>query len=182
MPAQQVKSFHGNIVATLKDPDREAQIRSGQSYNVPLRIYEKPDGEFVLLPGEMQNRSYYTDTKNFRLLTPEEESRWLEDTYPRVLAEQKAKAAIVSNIREIAGLVPQARVPDRLSEKSIDQLMLMFVKMEREYGKLVQVFSDDVESALQAAGRSLDEFRAAFAEAADRDMTEAATTGRKGVR
>lgn len=87
-------------------PPQASQPRRGQNYNYPLRWYMKTDGSVVQLQGDPQSRAYYQD-KGYRLLGQNpgrqgglsEEQHYLQVEQPKILAQQREKAALVNAIR-----------------------------------------------------------------------------------
>ena len=89
-----------------RTPPAASQPQRGQNYNYPPRLYLKPDATVVWLQGDPHNRAYYED-KGYKLLSEQpsrgdaksEVARYMQDEYPKILAEQREKAAIVNAIR-----------------------------------------------------------------------------------
>src|SRR6266576_3370678 len=81
---------------------RAVQPKRGQNYNFPARWYAKPNGDIVQLQSDPQSRAYYAD-KGFHLLADtaargesmSEVEEWERIERPRVIAEQRRKAALI---------------------------------------------------------------------------------------
>lgn len=93
----------------------------GPVYNHPPLWYAKPDGDVVSLQGDPQNRAYYTD-KGYAVLRPEEVEEWLRVVRPQVLAETRARARLITGIRQIAARHPGVEVLSDLNAASVEEL------------------------------------------------------------
>jgi len=82
------------------------QVTSGMTYNFPLAWYRRPDGDIVQLQSDPYNRTMYEDL-GFVFLRPDEAREWLNEVRPSVVAEQKRRAGLITQIRRIAQRVPQ---------------------------------------------------------------------------
>jgi hypothetical protein len=105
-------------------------------YNVPDRLYLKPPPKnrpndpptYVWLQGTAQARAYYQD-KGFYLLSPEQTQEYLERERPRLLQEQRSKAALINAMRllvkreaTLSGYIDDAEWDDSLSSMTTDRL------------------------------------------------------------
>src|SRR5262245_2207511 len=96
--------FIDHLLETM--PSSATQPQRGQNYNYPERLYLKPDGTVVSLQGDPQNRAYYAD-KGFRELrdqplrdgTRSEVEQYRQVEYPKILEQQRDKAALINAIR-----------------------------------------------------------------------------------
>lgn len=70
------------------------------SYNVPLRWYMRRDGNVVQLQGDSKNASYYRE-KGFRELSQAEADYYIHTERPKILEQQRAKAALINNLRSL---------------------------------------------------------------------------------
>jgi hypothetical protein len=105
-------------------------------YNIPSRLYLKPPPKnrpdqpptYVWLQGDASSRAYYSD-KGFYLLSPEEARQYVEVEKPKILREQRAKAALINALRKLVerehaldGYVDDAEWDDSLSGMTIERL------------------------------------------------------------
>jgi hypothetical protein len=105
-------------------------------YNIPTRIYLKPPPKnrpgdpptYVELQGDAKNRAHYQD-KGYYLLTPEEERQYREVERPRIVQEQRARAALINAMRllvkreaTLSGYIDDSEWDDSLSSMTTDRL------------------------------------------------------------
>jgi hypothetical protein len=102
------------------------------SYNVPLRLFAKPDGEIVALQGDARSRAFYQE-KGFRLLSKDEQAHYEQVERPRILQAQRQKAHLITVIRNMfrrePSLIGWRDDPDfdsSLNLMSIEQLREQF--------------------------------------------------------
>lgn len=127
-------------------PPVASQPRRGQNYNYPERLYLKPDGRIVRLQADPQNRAYYQD-KGYHLLsdapgragTKSEVRQYTEDEYPKILAEQRQKAAIINAIRKASERDRNLNLEDTFDEWSVDQLREYLTQIKEETGKNIRI-------------------------------------------
>jgi hypothetical protein len=127
---------------THEVPDAYAGTKEPQ-YNVPLRTYLKPPPknrpkalpEYAELQGDARNVRHYQE-KGYYLLTTEEERRYREVERPRLLAEQRTRAALINAMRmlvkreaTLSGYIDDAEWDDSLSNMTVEDL-------EAEWGNL----------------------------------------------
>jgi hypothetical protein len=122
-----------------------SQPRRGQNYNYPLRHYLKPDGAVVLLQGDPQNRAYYQD-KGYRMLSEtlgrdgvSEVRQYVEGEYPKLLKQQREKAAIINAIRRAGERYRDLNLEDTFDEYTVDELREYLVTIKTETGKDIRV-------------------------------------------
>jgi hypothetical protein len=122
-----------------------SQPRRGQNYNYPLRHYLKPDGNVVLLQGDPQNRAYYQD-KGYRLLTDapsrggtSEVHQYVDIEYPKLLKEQREKAAIINAIRRAGERYRDLNLEDTFDDYTVDELREYLGTIKTETGKDIRV-------------------------------------------
>lgn len=133
---------------TREVPDHYVGTQEPQ-YNVPLRTYLKPPPknrpnappEYAELQGDARNVRHYQE-KGYYLLTAEEERRYREVERPRLLAEQRTRAALINGLRKLvereqtlSGYFGDAEWDDSLSNMSIGEL-------EEEWGNLCRQTSN----------------------------------------
>lgn len=127
-------------------PAAASQPRRGQNYNYPLRFYLKPDGTVVSLQGDPQNRAYYQD-KGYHLLSDapgragqkSEVQQYLQDEYPKLLKEQRDKAAIVNAIRRAGERDRNLNLEVTFDDYTIDELREYLKQIKDESGKDIRV-------------------------------------------
>lgn len=122
-----------------------SQPRRGQNYNYPQRLFLKPDGSVVWLQGDPQNRAYYQD-KGFRMLseTPgrdgqSEARHYLDVEYPKILKEQRDKAAIINAIRRAGERYRDLNLEDTFDDYTVDELREYLQTIKAETGKDIRV-------------------------------------------
>lgn len=127
-------------------PPAASQPRHGQNYNYPQRLYLKPDGTVVALQGDPQNRAYYQD-KGYHLLSEQpgrggaksELKQYVEDEYPKILAEQKEKASIINAIRKAGERDRNSVLEDTFDGWSVEQLRNYLQQIKEETGKTIRI-------------------------------------------
>lgn len=127
-------------------PATASQPRRGQNYNYPLRWYLKTDGSLVQLQGDPQNRAFYQD-KGFRMLSESpgrdggqsEVRQFLEVEYPKVLKEQREKAAIINAIRRAGERYRDLNLEDTFDEFGVEELREYLATIKAETGKDIRV-------------------------------------------
>jgi len=122
-----------------------SQPRRGQNYNYPYRLYLKPDGTVVQLQGDPQNRAYYQD-KGFRLLSetpsrsgPSAADHYREVEYPRILKEQRDKAALINAIRRTAERDPSLNLEVTFDDYSVEEVRNYLRQIKDETGRDIRV-------------------------------------------
>ena len=111
-----------------------------------MRRYLKPDGTVVTLQGDPQNRAYYQD-KGFHMLAqnpgrdggPSEEQQYLQQEYPRLLKEQREKAALINAIRRAGERYRDMHLEDTFDEYSVDEIREYLRQIKDETGKDIRV-------------------------------------------
>jgi hypothetical protein len=139
-------------------PPEASQPKRGQNYNYPTRLYLKPDGRVVTLQGDPGNRAYYQD-KGYHLLsdTPgraggkSELRQYVEDEYPKLLAEQREKAAIINAIRKANERDRNLNLEDTFDDYTVDELRTYLKQIKEETGKDIRVVVPKRAAARQAA-------------------------------
>ena len=127
-------------------PPTVSQPRRGQNYNYPERLYLKPDGMVVSLQADPHNRAYYED-KGYHLLSDSpgrtgqksELRQYVEDEYPRILKEQKDKAAIINAIRRAGERYRDLNLETTFDDYSLDELRAYLKQIKDEEGKDIRV-------------------------------------------
>src|SRR5262252_9617777 len=114
-----------------------SQVTSGLTYNFPLSWYRRPDGDIVQLQSDPYNRTMYEDL-GFVFLRPDEAREWLKDVRPGVIAEQKRRAGLITQIRRVAQRVPQYVLDEDqdnpLSERTTEDLEQIFDDAKKATG------------------------------------------------
>jgi hypothetical protein len=128
-------------------PEQAEQPKRGQNYNFPLKLYLKPDGEVVRLQGDPINESYYRK-KGYHLLNDQatrgqaksEVEQYLQDEYPKILAEQQEKAAIINAIRRAVQSDRNLTFPeDGWEELTVAEMRDILEQFKEETGKNVRI-------------------------------------------
>jgi hypothetical protein len=123
-----------------------SQPRRGQNYNYPLRRYLKPDGTVVQRQGDPQNRAYYQD-KGFHMLGQapgrqgglSEEQQYLQVEYPKLLEEQRTKAALITAIRRAGERYKDMALEDTFDDFSVEEIRDYLKQIKDETGKDIRV-------------------------------------------
>jgi len=126
-------------------PPSASQPRHGQNYNYPLRLFLKPDGTVVQLQGDPQNRAYYQD-KGYKMLseTPgrdgaSEVRQYLDLEYPKILKQQREKAALINAIRRAGQQYRDLNLEDTFDDYSVEEVREYLGDIKRETGKDIRV-------------------------------------------
>jgi hypothetical protein len=127
-------------------PPQASQPRRGQNYNYPLRWFLKPDGTVVQLQGDPQNRAYYQD-KGYKLLGQapgrqggiSEEQQWLQLERPKLLEEQRTKAALINAIRRAGERYRDLSLEDTFDDYTVDEIREYLKQIKEETGKDIRV-------------------------------------------
>ena len=127
-------------------PPGASQPRRGQNYNYPERLYLKPDGTVTALQGDPQNRAYYQD-KGYRLLSEapgrngqkSEVRQYVEDEYPRILQEQRTKAALINTIRRFAEQYRDLGLETTFDDYTVEEIRDYLKQVKDETGKDIRV-------------------------------------------
>ena len=135
-----------------------AQPQRGVNYNYPPRWYLKPDGAVVQLQGDPGNRAYYAD-KGFHEMreTPgrdgsrSEVEQYLRVEYPKILKEQREKAALINAIRRAGERYKDLSLEDTFDDYSIEEIRQYLVDIKTETGKDIRVIMPKKVAAREAA-------------------------------
>lgn len=119
-------------------PVREAA--RGPAYNHPLQAFMRPDGDVVTLQGDPINFSYYTK-KGYAPLSDEEVRVWREEVRPKTLAEQRARAGLITAIRRVASKFPLLEIQADLEYMSEPELRQMADQLGQQVGTAVTVIT-----------------------------------------
>jgi len=138
-------------MADLLDKLREralpaaVEAKRGQNYNYPLMWYMRTDGEVVRLQGDPNNRAYYRDKGYVELRTQapagqmSEVEIWEQTERPRVLQQQRRKAAIINTIRRIEGRTPGVEVSADFDIMSIEECEAFLKELGEKTGQTTAV-------------------------------------------
>jgi len=147
-----------------RTPVAPSQPRRGQNYNYPERLYLLPSGRVARLQGDPHNRAYYED-KGYHLLSeapgrdgrPSEVEQYTRIEYPRILAEQREKAAIINAIRKAGERDRNLNLgDDEWDTLTLDEMRAEFRRIQEEYGKpITMIRSRASERAAEARDRLL---------------------------
>ena len=135
-----------------------SQPRRGQNYNYPYRKFLKPDGTVVALQGDPQNRAYYQD-KGFHLLAEQpgrdggltERQQYEQVEYPKILKEQRDKAAIINAIRRAGERYRDLNLEDTFDDYTVDELREYLADIKKETGKDIRVIMPKRQQAREEA-------------------------------
>lgn len=135
-----------------------SQPRHGQNYNYPLKSYLKPDGSVVRLQGDPQNRAYYQD-KGYHMLSeqptrdggPSELDQYWKVEYPKILQDQRQKAAIINAIRRAGERYKDLSLEDTFDDFSVEELREYLAQIKAETGKDIRVILPKRTAAREAA-------------------------------
>lgn len=139
-------------------PPTASQPKRGQNYNYAYRWYLKPDGNVVQLQGDPQNRAYYQD-KGYHLLgqTPgrqggaSEEQQYLHVEYPKLLKEQREKAALINAIRRAGERYRDLSLEDTFDDYSVEEIREYLKEIKTETGKDIRVIQPKRAQAREEA-------------------------------
>lgn len=139
-------------------PPEVSQPKRGQNYNYPTRLYLKPDGSVVSLQADPGNRAYYQD-KGYHMLSDSpgraggksELRQYTEDEYPKILAEQREKAAIINAIRKAGERYRDLNLEDTFDDYTLDELREYLKQIKEETGKDIRIVVPKRVAARQAA-------------------------------
>lgn len=129
-----------------RSPAAPTQPRRGQNYNYPLRRYLLPDGRVELLQGDPHNRAYYED-KGYHLMSEapgrdgrlSEVEQYVQVEYPKILAEQREKAAIINAIRKAGEKDRNFSFEDDFDLLSLEEMREEFKRIQADYGKPIRI-------------------------------------------
>jgi hypothetical protein len=138
---------------TLRRGDIEP--RRGQNYNYPLRWYATPNGDIVQLQADPQSRALYADL-GFHLLADQaargqdmsEVEEWERIERPKVIAEQRRRAALINAIRRADQQNPVLMLNlDTIDDDSTDELeeMIAGIKAQGHKVRVVDTVSKKAE-------------------------------------
>ena len=139
-------------------PPVASQPRAGQNYNYPLRQYMKTDGTVVWLQGDPGNRAYYQD-KGYRLLSTNpgregglsEVDQYNQVEYPKILKEQREKAALINAIRRAGERYKDMALEDTFDDFSVEEIREYLKQIKEETGKDIRVIQPKRTAAREAA-------------------------------
>ena len=129
---------------TLRRGDIE--LKRGQNYNYPLRWYATPNGDIVQLQADPESRALYTDL-GFHLLADQaargqdlsEVEEWERIERPKVIAEQRRRAALINAIRRADQQNPTLMLNmDTIDDDPTDELEEMITSIKAQ-GQKVRV-------------------------------------------
>ena len=135
-----------------------SQPRRGQNYNYPYKSYMKPDGSVVRLQGDPGNRAYYQD-KGYVMLAEspgreggvsENEQYWKVE-YPKILKQQREKAALINAIRRAGERYKDLALEDTFDDYSIEEIREYLAEIKRDTGKDIRVIMPKRQAAREAA-------------------------------
>lgn len=125
-------------------PPSATQPRHGQNYNYPQRLFLKPDGTVVSLQGDPQNRAYYAD-KGYRMLSDipmrdgsSEVEQYLQVEYPKVLREQREKAALINAIRRVDQRDPGLGLETTFDDYSVAEIRDYLADIKERTGQEIR--------------------------------------------
>lgn len=126
-------------------PAAASQPRHGQNYNYPQRLFLKPDGSVVSLQGDPVNRAFYTD-KGYKMLSDSlgrdghsEVRQYLDVEYPKILKEQREKAALITAIRRAGERYRDLNLEDTFDDYTVEEVREYLADIKRETGKDIRV-------------------------------------------
>ena len=139
-------------------PPAASQPVRGQNYNYPLRWFVKPDGMVVQLQGDPQNRAYYQD-KGYHMMGEapgregglSEVDQYLQVEYPKILKEQREKAAIINAIRKAGERYKDLTLEDTFDDYSVPELREYLRQIKEETGKDIRIVLPKRAAAREAA-------------------------------
>lgn len=139
-------------------PPSVSQPRRGQNYNYPLRMYLKTDGTVAMLQGDPGNRAYYQD-KGYRLLSESpgrdgglsEVERYRTVEYPKILEQQRQKAALINAIRRAGERYRDLNLEDTFDDYTVEEVREYLADIKRETGKDIRVIMPKRAAAREAA-------------------------------
>ena len=138
---------------TLKRGD--IQLKRGQNYNYPLRWYATTNGDIVQLQSDPESRALYTDL-GFHLLADQaargqdlsEVEEWERIERPKVIAEQRRRAALINAIRRADSQNPTLMLNlDTIDTDPTDELeeMIAGIKAQGHKVRVVETVSKKAE-------------------------------------
>jgi hypothetical protein len=138
-----------------------SQPRHGQNYNYPYKSYLKPDGTVVRLQGDPGNRAYYQD-KGYHMLNEQpgregglsELDQYWKVEYPKILKEQRDKAAIINAIRRAGERYKDLSLEDTFDDYSVEELREYLKQIKEETGKDIRVILPKRAAAREAAAEA----------------------------
>lgn len=127
-------------------PATASTPRRGQNYNYAQRLFLKPDGSVVSLQGDPQNRAYYQD-KGYKMLgeapgrdgSLSEVDQYLKVEYPKILKEQRDKAALITAIRRAGERYRDLNLEDTFDDYSVEEVREYLAQIKAETGKDIRV-------------------------------------------
>jgi hypothetical protein len=130
----------------------------GQNYNYPLRTYVRPDGQVVKLQGDPQNRAYYQD-QGFTMLSDvpgrngmmSEVDQYWKVEYPKILKEQREKAALINAIRRAGERYRDLALQDTFDEYTVEEIRDYLRQIKEETGKDIRVIVPKRQAVREAA-------------------------------
>jgi len=170
--------------------------KRGQNYNYPLKWYVKPDGSVVQLQGDPQNRAYYQD-KGYHMLSDQrgrdgglsEVEQYTGVEYPKLLKQQRDKAALINAIRRAGQQYRDLNLEDTFDEYSVEEVRDYLKQIKEETGKDIRVIlpkraqaREDAKDAALLQGvetsESIEALQAKLTQGAGYDPLEQARRGR----
>jgi hypothetical protein len=127
-------------------PPSVSTPRRGQNYNYEQRLFLKPDGSVVSLQGDPQNRAYYQD-KGYKMLaetpgrdgSPSEVDQYRQVEYPKLLKQQRDKAALITAIRRAGERYRDLNLEDTFDDYTVEEVRDYLLQIKAETGKDIRV-------------------------------------------
>lgn len=178
-----------------------SQPRRGQNYNYPQKLYLKPDGTVVALQGDPQNRAYYQD-KGYKMLSDapgrdgsSEVRQYVQVEQPKILKQQRDKAALINAIRRAAERDPTLNLETTFDDYSLEEVREYLADIKAQTGKDIRVIlpkraqaREDAQDAALLTGietsetRSMEDLHAKLVQSSGYDPIEQAGKARAGAR